>query len=118
MATLVITIDAKERVFDAAKMMKRRGIGSLVVLHEGQLEGILTERDILTKIVAAGKDPKSTIVGKIMVREVKTVGPDASLLDVAKMMAENEFRHVVVVEAGKIAGILTSKDVLQFVAAN
>jgi len=100
-------------VKEAAALMLREGVGSLVVLEEGEPVGILTERDILYKVVALGKMPARVRVAQVMSSPVITISPDSSVAVAAKRMSDLHLRRLPVVEDGKLIGMLTEKDILR-----
>lgn len=98
-------------VRDAAQVMAGRNIGAVIVLSEGRMVGIFTERDLMTKVAARGLDTASTIVGDVMTRGVVTVGPHAALDDCLQKMAEGGFRHLPVVDGdGEPVGMISQRD--------
>lgn len=108
-----IIISPKATVQDAAKEMKAEGIGSLIVLDSGKPIGIITESDILKKIVAPAKDPSKTMVDDIMTSPIITVKPDTSIEEAIKVMGELSIRRLPVVDHEKLVGMVTEKDILQ-----
>ena len=100
-------------VKEAAALMLREGVGSLIILEEGEPVGILTERDILYKVVAGGKVPSRTNVDKVMSSPVITISPDSSIDIAAKRMSDLHLRRLPVVESDKLIGMLTEKDILK-----
>ena len=91
---------ADTSVAQAAQMIRDQGIGDVLVQHDGSL-GIVTDRDIVTRAVAEGRDPKQVTLGDICTRDVETVSPDTSVDDVIRLMSDKAVRRVPVVEAGK-----------------
>ncbi|MBN1275702.1 CBS domain-containing protein [Candidatus Woesearchaeota archaeon] len=117
MSKPVITIKPDVNILAAAELMTKHNIGCVVVSEDGKKpKGILTERDILGKIIAGEQDPKTTPVGDVMTKKVMTVDVKTSLLDISKIMSKNELRRVLVAEDGKMIGIITSRDLLQLMA--
>jgi CBS domain-containing protein len=100
-------------VKEAAALMLREGVGSLVILEEGEPVGIMTERDLLYKVVAVGKIPSRTKVEKVMSSPVITVTPGSSVSIAAKRMSDLHMRRLPVVENGVLIGMLTEKDILK-----
>jgi len=100
-------------VKEAAMLMQREGVGSLVILEDGQPIGVLTERDLLYKVVAESRMPSRTKVEKVMSSPVITVTPGSSVSEAAKRMSDLHLRRLPVVEDGKLVGMLTEKDVLK-----
>lgn len=99
-------------VADAAVSMRAKGVGSVVVEERGQLAGIFTERDLLNRVVAAGKDPASTALAEVMTAEVIGMEADRPLLHALHLMHQNNFRHVPVLQADKPIGMVSARDAL------
>lgn len=97
-------------VLEAAQAMNRHKIGALVVVDPG-IAGIISERDILTRVVAAERAPSRTRVADVMTREVITCGPGDRLDDLRRLMRERRVRHIPVVEGGRLAGLVSMGDV-------
>ncbi len=94
----------------AAMAMAERGCGSIVVMEAGRLVGIFTERDILTRVLAVGRDPDATPLGAVMTANPDTIAGDASVCQAVRMMDECGYRHLPVTEAGRLVGILSIRD--------
>jgi CBS domain-containing protein len=93
--------------------MTENRIGALLVLENGRIAGIFTERDALNKILSAGLDPDATKVGQVMAGNPQTIGADKPLAHALYMMAEGGFRHVPVVDAnGAPLGMVSARDAL------
>ena len=107
----VVTAEPTDTLRDAAKRMDAAGVGSVVVLDDGALVGILTERDLL-RSVAASEAPDTTPVQQRMTSPVVTVGPDWEVYEAAAEMGDHRIRHLVVTEDGRVVGILSVRDVL------
>ena len=107
-----ISIDLKAKVKDAARMMIERGIGSLIANREGLPFGIITERDLVGKIVAKGADPSKLMVADIMTAPLTTIDASATLMDAARRMVEKQLKRLVVTEHDKIIGIITQTDLI------
>ncbi len=112
----VVTITPDEPVIEAARLMKRRDIGSVVVVtHRGDVVGILTERDLVTRVVAENLDPSRTRVREVMTLNPVTVYDDTPLETAARLMTERGIGHLPVVDkAGRLVGILAKSDILEF----
>lgn len=106
-------VSADTTVENALKFMLKRKIGSLLVLKKNKMIGILTEKDLLEKVLAKHKNPKKLKVKEIMTTELISVLPDDPLGNAAKIMVKENIRRLPVVENKKIAGMLTVKDLLQ-----
>ncbi|MCW3977827.1 MAG: CBS domain-containing protein, partial [Candidatus Bathyarchaeota archaeon] len=90
----VIAVDATSTVKEAVEIMNEHEIGCLVVIENHRLIGILTERDVLKRVLAATKDPKKTKVGEIMTTRVFTVSPETDLEEAARLMFENDVKKL------------------------
>ncbi len=110
----VIAVDATSTVKEAVEIMNEHEIGCLVVIENHRLSGILTERDILKRVLAATKDPKKTKVGEIMTTRVFTVSPETDLEEAARLMFENNVKKLPVVSEGKLVGLVTLTDLARF----
>jgi CBS domain-containing protein len=111
MTPLISKISVDSNVTDAAILMDSKNIGSLPVEENGTLIGMVTERDLLKKIVAKGIDPKITQVGEIMSSPLITIESEKSVDEANALMAQNKIRRLPVVSQGKIVGIITLRDV-------
>jgi len=92
--------------------MKRSRVGAIMVVEGGRLAGIFTERDALFRVVADGRDPRTTRLAEVMTRNLQTIGPDKPLGHALHMMYEGGFRHVPVVENGVPIGMVSARDAL------
>ena len=111
--TDVYSIGPHASVLDAAQLMNQRGVGGLLVLgEEDELLGVFTERDILRRVVAEGLDAARTRVGDVATPNVFTCVPETTLDECAEIMSSRRVRHLPVVGADGLRGIVTSGDVL------
>ena len=99
-------------VFEALKVMGEKNIGALMVLENGELKGIFSERDYARKIVLKNKASKDTLVKEIMTETVITVTPADSIENCMSIMTGNKIRHLPVIDNGNIAGIISIGDVV------
>lgn len=104
-------LGAGVKVREAAQMMAQRKIGAVMVGEVSRLEGIFTERDLLTKVVAANKDPDRVTVGEVMTRNPDTIGPNASAHEALQRMSARGYRHLPVAENGRIVGMVSVRDI-------
>ena len=100
------------REVEAARRMKERRVGALLVMREGRLAGIFTERDALFRVIAERRDPATTRLAEVMSANPRTIGPDRPFGHALHMMHEGGFRHVPVVEGGKPVGVVSARDAL------
>ncbi|MFH0956781.1 MAG: CBS domain-containing protein [Candidatus Aenigmatarchaeota archaeon] len=99
-------------VSEAAAMMSEKNVEYLIVVKDARLAGIVTEDDIIKKVVGKDRQPKETTVGDIMVSKVVHIGPENSLEDAAEVMTENKIEKLPVVVDHKLLGIVTASDVV------
>ena len=104
---------AKTSVSEAARLMEKHKVGAVMVVDaHGQLSGIFTERDALFRVLAAGRDPATTLLSAVMTKKPQTIAPDRPVGHALHMMYENGFRHVPVVEHGRPVGMISARDAL------
>jgi len=109
--TAVATISPCASAYEAAARMSERNIGSLVVLDEGRLVGLITERDILRRVVAEGRDPNSTRVEEVMTSEIICCQLHTTLEEASGVMKNRRLRHLPVAsEAGELQGLISIGD--------
>ncbi len=110
----VVSIEASESVQAAARLMNERKIGGLVVTAEGSMVGIVTERDVMRRVVAEPLDSAATTVSEVMTSPVATCRPDTPLKECIGVMTRNRIRHLPVVDHQGVCGIITQGDILAF----
>lgn len=110
----VITIESVKKAHDAAIILKEREISFLVVVKEGKPIGIVSERDIVRKIVADNNDAQTTQLEIIMSKNFKWVEPNASIESAVQKMLNNNIRRLVVLENENLAGVITQTDLTEF----
>ena len=108
----VATVAGKSTVFDAAKVMNENRIGAVVVTEGDRAVGIFTERDVLNRIVAAGRDPVKTTVDSVMTSPMACCRRDTTLNECRAVMSQKRIRHLPVVEGGKLYGMISAGDIL------
>lgn len=109
--TTVHSISPDATVLEATQAMNDHRIGCLVVTQGGALRGILTERDLLTRVLAVERDPRQTLVRDVMTREIVVCREDATLGDVQVAMHDQRIRHIPVKDdAGNLAGLISIGD--------
>ncbi len=104
-------------VAEAVKEMNRQKIGCMLVMEGEKLVGIFTERDVLTRVVAADLDPKGTAVARVMTANVLTVGPETSVQQMMEIFTEKRCRHMPVEKDQRIVGLISIGDVSRWVAS-
>ncbi|HXI69141.1 MAG TPA: CBS domain-containing protein [Verrucomicrobiae bacterium] len=114
----VWSVSPDTTVFDAIKLLADRNIGALPVLSGGSLVGIITERDYTRKIALQGKSSKDTQVREIMSSQVVCVSPEESIEECMRLMTENRVRHLPVVEQGKLLGIISIGDLVNWIISS
>ena len=105
------SIDASTSVVEAAQLMREGHIGSLPITDDEQLVGMITDRDITTRVVAEAGDHTKTSVGDVSSRDLVTVEPDEDLDDALQLMARHQVRRLPVVENGRLVGIVAQADI-------
>jgi len=106
------TATRSSTVLDAARQMKTRNIGSLLVVDGTRLIGIFTERDALFRVLAGGRDPATTPLGDVMTPQPQTIHPDEPFVRALRIMHEGKFRHLPVVEFDRPLGLVSVRDAL------
>ena len=107
-----VTASADITVAAAARLMKEHRIGAILVIQEGRLAGIFTERDALFRVIAEGRSPEMTTLAEVMTENPRTIAPDRPFGHALHLMYEGEFRHVPVVENGRPLGMVSARDAL------
>jgi len=110
----VLSLGPLASVRDAACAMTGANCGSVLVIDgAGPMQGILTERDLMTRVLAKGLDPDATPVTQVMTRHPRCVGPETKVADAVLIMIERGFRHLpVVAEDGRVLGVFSARDAL------
>lgn len=108
----VVMLDSNQTVEKAAKAMREERIGSILVSEKGEAVGIVTERDILYRVVAGGKDPSKLKLKDIMSKPLIFIDANAKVKEAIALMAKNEIRRLVVKEDKKIVGVISQRAVV------
>lgn len=114
----VVSVVPSTSVFDAIKLMSDRAVGSLVVMLEGSLVGIVTERDYARKVILKGRSSESTAVSEIMTSDVLVTSGSESVQTCMQLMTERRIRHLPVVEDGRVIGLISIGDLVQAIIAD
>lgn len=107
----VTGVEAEDSVYDVARLMDRKNIGSVLVRARGEFKGIITERDILRRVVARAADIKAMRAREIMSPLTFTVRHDADVMEASRIFRTQKIRRLPVIENGNIVGIVTARDV-------
>jgi CBS domain-containing protein len=105
----VITIDVNKSVFEAAQLMTSKSLGALIIVDRGLPVGIITERDIVRRIVAK-RTSVDLKVAEVMTKTLITVDPETSLKEAARIMSTNKIRRLPVLKQGQLVGIVVASD--------
>lgn len=110
----VVTVSAKTTVKEAVEVMNKHEIGCLVVMQRNKLAGIITERDMLKRVLAQFRNPEKTKVSEIMTTPVITTSPTTDLEEAVKLMFERNVKKLPVISKGKLVGLVTLTDIARF----
>jgi len=113
----IYSIDAGQTVLEAARFMMEQNIGALPVLRNGELAGIFSERDIMNRVVAVGRQPGYTAVSEVMTANPRAVNLDETIEECLFIMHEFGFRHLPIVEGKELKGLVSLRDVVMHQAA-
>jgi CBS domain-containing protein len=108
----VYSINSDASVLEAARFMMEHSIGALPVLRDGELVGILSERDVMNRVVAVGRLPGQTRVSEVMTSNPRAVSPEESIDECLFLMKEFNFRHLPVCEGKQLKGLISLRDLL------
>lgn len=110
----VYSIGPSATVFEAIALMAEKGVGALLVLDEGRLAGIVSERDYTRKVILKGRSSKEERVDEIMTREVVTCSPEQTIEEAMRLMTERRIRHLPVVDGARVAGVVSIGDLVKW----
>lgn len=106
------TITSKATVFDALTLMAEKNVGALVIVDDGEMVGIFSERDYVRNVIRLGECNLETAIGEIMTRSMHVISPEKNLEDAMSMMTQYHIRHLPVVDNGKLIGMASMRDVV------
>ena len=109
---VICSVDAHSSVLDAARFMTEHNIGAVPVLRDGELAGIFSERDVMNRVVAAGRRPGQTRVHEVMTPNPKAVQVDDTVENCLFIMKEFGFRHLPICEGKRLMGLVSLRDIL------
>jgi CBS domain-containing protein len=113
--TTVWSVSPTDTVFEAISMMAEKNIGALPVLEGDRLVGLISERDYARKVILLGRGSRETSVAEIMTVNLKTVGLADSVQECMQIMTENRVRHLPVLEGGKLVGLISIGDCVNWI---
>ena len=108
----IYSIEADKSVLEAARFMMEHNIGALPVMRNGELAGIVSERDIMNRVVAIGRMPGTTNVSEIMTANPKSIGVNETVEDALFLMREFGFRHLPIMDGKQLKGLVSLRDLL------
>jgi CBS domain-containing protein len=112
---VVFSVEPNVMVYRAIELMCEKNIGGLLIVENGKLVGIFTERDYARKLILKGKSSKDTPIKDLMTSNLVTVTPDTSIDDCMRVMTGRKIRHLPVLDKGELVGIISIGDVVHFV---
>lgn len=104
------TVTPQTSVVEAARLMEKEDVGPLPVVEDGSLVGIVTDRDLVVRVIAEGRDPASTVVGEVCSSKPVTVSPDDDVSHALTLLAKHQVRRLPVAEGDQIVGIVAQAD--------
>ena len=113
----VYAVESTRTVLEAARYMMEHNVGAVPVLRNGELAGILSERDIMNRVVAVGRTPGTTAASEVMTAHPRSVSADESIEECLFIMREFGFRHLPIVDGKQLKGLVSLRDVLMHQAA-
>ncbi|MBT8044165.1 MAG: CBS domain-containing protein [Verrucomicrobiae bacterium] len=113
----ICTVDPEATIDEAAKVMKQERVGALLVMDGDWVIGVLTERDFVYRVLAAGLDVNTTKVHQVMSKDVVVVKPALKIQDAMQVISEKRFRHLPVVSEGRLIGVVSSGDLTRRIVA-
>ena len=112
----VWSVSAKTTVYAAIEMMAEKEVGALLVVDDGHLHGIITERDYARKVVLMGRSSKETPVSEILSEPLITIAPDCSVDEAMRLITTHRIRHLPVTQGGTLVGLISIGDLVQWIA--
>ncbi len=106
----VLELPPTATVRSAARAMRERHVGAVLVTTDGHLDGIFTERDMVNRVVADGRDPDQTTLADVMTANPDTIAPTTTAIEALRRMSDGGYRHLPIVERGRVVGIVSRRD--------
>ncbi|UCH02970.1 MAG: CBS domain-containing protein [Candidatus Bathyarchaeota archaeon] len=110
MVTSPVTIEPSAQVFEAARLMRDKQIGSVIVVENGKVLGIATERDLIRRVMATNRDPKKVKISEVMTAPVISISPNEDVIEAAQLMSKKGVRRLVVMDKEMLIGVITTND--------
>lgn len=108
----VVTVNENDTALEISQIMEEEDIGACVVMRKGKIAGMVSERDVVRRVVAKRKDPKHTLVKEFMTKDVITAQYSDGLEKIHQMMCKLPFRHLPILDGQKLIGIVSNRDIL------
>ena len=112
------SIQPQDEVYQAIELMSEKNIGALLVMNEGRLEGILSERDYARKVILQGRSSRETLAKDIMTSTVLSISSSSTIEDCMRMMTDHKIRHLPVVDDGAVIGVISIGDVVKAIISD
>lgn len=109
----VVTIEADATVRNAVRLMNNREIGCLIVFQEGKPTGIVTERDMMKRVLLGSRDPRAVEVGGVMSKPLLSLEPEKEIEDAVMLMFKNKIKKLPIIENGRLVGVVTLTDLIR-----
>ncbi len=106
----VANVREQATVREAAKLMREHNVGAVPIVEDGALKGILTVNDMTYRVIAEGRDPDKTFVREVMTPDPDTVNSDTAAIDALRLMQDGGYRHLPVVDGGRVLGLVSRRD--------
>lgn len=106
----VVSLEGQATSRQAAMLMREHNVGAVPIVEDGALVGILTVNDMSYRVIAEGRDPDKTCVKEVMTPEPDTVSPDTTAIDALRLMQDGGYRHLPVVDGGRVLGLVSRRD--------
>jgi len=110
----VFAITPDTSVYDALAVMADKQVGALLVMEEGRLYGLVSERDYARKVILQGRSSRDTLVSEIMSEDLMTVGPDRTIDDCMQLMTMHRIRHLPVIDRMEVVGVISVGDLVKY----
>ena len=114
----VLSASPEMTVAAVVAVLNARNVGALLVMNGAELVGVFTERDVLRRVVGEHRDPDTTRVGDVMTRDLVVMRPSSTVQDAMTVVSERRFRHLPIVEEGKVVGVISAGDLNHWLIRN